>query len=114
MSAACALPDELWRRIIGCLGDHTALCALSATSRRLRRLANAPEAWKALCAAHGFQVSPPAERPRLRLGWESPRNSADEFFQAARGRCCCWKACFQAGCAPPARPRARAAARAEP
>ena len=94
-----ALPDELWRRIIGCLGDHTALCALSATSRRLRRLANAPEAWRALCEAHGFQVAPTAARPRLRSGWESPANSADEFFQAARGRCCSWKACFQAGCA---------------
>ena len=72
------LPDELWARVIA-LCDWTEVASLAQCSRQLRRLSDAPEVWRRLCAAHRFN------------GTAAPRAGP------AGG----WKAVFRDGCVAP-------------
>ena len=52
-AAPLSLPDELWARVLASC-DYVEAATLARCSRQLRRLSDAPELWRRLCAAHGF------------------------------------------------------------
>jgi signal transduction histidine kinase len=56
--APLQLPDELWARVLAAC-DYAEVVRMLCCSRQLRRLGDAPEVWRRLCAAHNFGGHPP-------------------------------------------------------